>query len=151
VVVTMIIHQKRSPGYSLLEVVLASTLCASALVPALAILRDGMALSRKIDTRNLLHLYGTSKLEEHLVLVAASWATGTLIGDFATEGHPSLRYTVTRSDATADGGLVNRLMNVTVTTYNDTDNDDSLSADEPQMVLTTKISKLISYETLAGS
>ena len=37
----------RPRGYSLLEVMLASTICATALVPALAILRDGMLTTER--------------------------------------------------------------------------------------------------------
>ncbi len=37
--------RRTSNAYSLLEVVLASAICATALVPALAFLRDGMTLA----------------------------------------------------------------------------------------------------------
>jgi hypothetical protein len=144
--------RRRAPkAYSLLEVVLAGAICASALVPALALMRDSMTVAEDIDTRLLLLLYGVSKMEEELAVVAASWATGTASGDFAADGFANLRYTVLRSDDPSDGGITGRLMSVTVTTYSDDDGDNNLDADEMRTTLTTKIGKFASYENMASS
>lgn len=134
-----------------MEVVAASALMALALVPALEILRDGMKWSRDVDTREKLLLYGVSKLEQHTALVAASWTPSTASGDFAGDGHGDVRYDVVRSDDPSDGGLTNQLMNITVTTYLDQDGDDTFDAGEPNVVVTTKIGKFVSYELEAGS
>jgi hypothetical protein len=139
------------PAYSLLEVVLASAICATALVPALLILRDGILAAEKIDARHMVLIYGVEKMEEQLAVVAGTWAQGSLAGDFAADGHPGIRYTVSRSDSAGSGGITDRLMSITVTAYSDDDGDDALDANEPQTTLTTKISKLATYETLAGS
>jgi hypothetical protein len=142
----------RAPrAYSLLEVVMASTICATALVPALALMRDGMTLADSIDKRHMLLAYSVSKMEEQLAVVAASWMEGTASGDFAADGHASIRYTVSRSDAPASGGIDDRLMNISVTTYSDDDGDDAMDAAEARITVTTKIGKLVSYETMAGS
>jgi hypothetical protein len=138
-------------GYSLLEVVLAASLCATALVPALALIRDSMTLAETIDKRHLLTLYGVAKMEEQLSVVAATWGQGTTSGDFAAEGHPNLRFIVNSSDDAADGGIADRLMNVSVTIYCDDNGNDSLDSSELQTVLTTKIAKLMSYELKANS
>jgi hypothetical protein len=138
-------------AYSLLEVVMASSICAAALVPALALLRDGMTLADIIDTRHLLLSYGVSKMEEQLAIVAAGWATGSLTGDFAADGHANIRFTVSRSDDPANGGLTNRLMSVTVTTYSDDDGDDVMDAGEMRTTLTTKIAKTVNYANKASS
>jgi hypothetical protein len=130
---------------------MASAICATALVPALALLRDGMTLADRIDTRHLLLMYGVSKMEEVLAVAGATWTNGTNSGDFAADGHASIRYTVTKSDAPASGGIVNRLMNISVTTYSDDDGDDSMDAAEARSTLTTKIGKLVSYENKAAS
>jgi hypothetical protein len=141
----------RAPkAYSLLEVVLASGICASALVPALALVRDGVTLADRIDARHLLLLYGVSKMEQQLAVVAASWTEGTFTGNFAAEGHANVRYIVTQSDDAASGGINGRLMSVSVTTYRDDDSDGSLDATEMRNVLTTKIGKLTSYENKAS-
>jgi hypothetical protein len=138
-------------AYSLLEVVMASTICATALVPALALLRDGMALADIIDTRHLLLSYGVSKMEEQLAIVAAGWTTGNLTGDFAVDAHPNIRFTVSRSDDPGSGGLTNRLMSVTVTTYSDDNGDDVMDASEMRTILTTKIAKTVNYANKASS
>jgi hypothetical protein len=137
-------------AYSLLEVVMASAICTTALVPALALVRDGMTLGDAIDTRHMLLTFGVSKMEERLPIVGATWFEGTANGDFAAEGHANIRFTVTTSDAPASGGIDNRLMNVTVIAYSDDDADDSMDATEMRITLTTKIGKLLSYETEAS-
>ncbi len=140
----------RRRGYSLLEVMLASSICAVALVPALAILRDGISATEAIDKRHMVLLYAVEKMEEQLAVVAANWTTAAASGDFASEGHPDIRYSVTRSDSAANGGIPNQLMNISVTAYDDVDGDDALDSGEPRTVLTTKVSKLATYESKAG-
>jgi hypothetical protein len=148
--VNVMLRHRAPKAYSLLEVVLAAGICSSALVPALALLRDSMTVANNIDTRHLLLLYGVSKMEEQLAVVAASWTTGTASGDFAADGHANIRFTVTRTDNPASGGITNRLMAVTVTVYSDDDGDDAMDAAEMRTTLTTKIGKSISYESEAS-
>jgi hypothetical protein len=143
-------HRAKS-AYSLLEVMMASTICATALVPALAFMRDGMTLATTIDTRHMLLTYGVSKMEEQLAVVAASWTEGNLTGDYAVDGHANIRFTVIRSDAAASGGIDQRLMVVSVTTYSDDDGDDAMDAAEARITVSTKISKLVNYENRASS
>jgi hypothetical protein len=142
---------RASQGYSLLEVVMASAICATALVPALAFMRDGVTLATTIDTKHMLLTYAVSKMEEQLAVVGATWTEGTENGDFVADTHPEIRYTVTRSDAPASGGIDQRLMSITVTTYSDDDNDDTMDTGEARITVTTKVSKLISYENRASS
>jgi hypothetical protein len=138
-------------AYSLLEVVMASAICATALVPALALMRDGMTLANSIDTKHMLLTYAVSKLEQQLAVIGATWTEGTSTGDFAADGHVNIRFSVTTSDAPANGGIDNRLMNVSVTTYSDDDNDDTMDAAEARITVTTKLGKLLSYESKAAS
>jgi hypothetical protein len=145
-------HARRKRiAYSLLEVVLAASICASALVPALAFLRDSVTLADIIDKRHLMTIYGVSKMEEQMSVVAATWTTGTVSGDFAADGHANIRYNITRSDNPASGGITNRLMTVSVTTYSDDDADDVLDANEMRTILTTKIARLVTYENKSNS
>jgi hypothetical protein len=137
-------------GYSMLEVVLASSICLTALVPALAMLRDGIALGDIIDTRHLLLTYSVSKMEEQLAVVGATWPTGTVTGNFASDGQTSIRYTVSRSDAVIDGGIVGKLMVVTVTTYSDDNGNSTMDLSEARTTMTTKVAKLGSYVTKAS-
>ena len=132
-------------AYSLLEVVMASAICATALVPALAFMRDGMSLATTIDTKHMLLTYAVSKMEEQLAVAGATWTEGTSGGDFVADGHANIRFTVTQSDAPASGGIDDRLMNVSVTTFSDDDSDDTMDAAEARITVTTKISKLATY------
>src|SRR3954469_17769638 len=91
-------------GYSMLEVLLAASICLTAIVPALAMLRDGIALGDIVDTRHLLLTYSVSKMEEQLAIIGANWPTGTVTGNFASDGQSNIRFSVTRSDAVVDGG-----------------------------------------------
>lgn len=145
------LRRRARKAYSLLEVVLAGGICASALVPALAFMRDGLTLADAIDARHLMLMYGVSKMEEQLAIVSASWTEGTENGDFAADGHANIRYSLSRSDAPASGGISNRLMNVSVTTYCDDDGDDAMDPSEMRTILTTKIGKSASYENKAAS
>lgn len=138
-------------AYSLLEVVMASAICASALVPALAVMRDGIALGDIVDTKHLLLAYGVSKMEEQLAIVGASWSTGTITGNFASDGQSTIRYSATRTDAPASGGITNQLMVVTVTTYSDDNGNSLMDSSEARLTFTTKVAKLVSYATKAGS
>ena len=135
----------------MLEVVLASSICLTALVPALAMLRDGIALGDIIDTRHLLLTYSVSKMEEQLAVIGATWPTGAITGNFASDGQSTIRYSVTRSDAAVDGGIVGKLMVVTVTTYSDDNGNSAMDASEARTTMTTKVAKLVSYVTKASS
>jgi hypothetical protein len=138
-------------AYSLLEVVMASAICATALVPALALLRDGMTLAGTIDTNHMLLTYAVSKMEQQLAVIGTTWFEGTTTGDFASDGHANVRFSITTTDAPASGGIDNRLMNISVTTYSDDDGDDTMDAAEARITVTTKIGKLMSYESKANS
>lgn len=143
-------HTSRK-AYSLLEVMLASAICATALVPALALLRDGLAIADTIDTRHQILLCGVSKMEEQLAVVAATWSTGNIAGDFSTDGYAGIRFSATRSDSAGNGGITGRLMNVSVTAYSDENGNSVMDSSEMRTTLTTKVSKLASYEEKAGT
>lgn len=138
-------------GYSLLEVVLAASICASALVPALAVMRDGMTLGDIVDTKQLLLICGVSKMEEQQAIVGAAWTTGTATGNFASEGQASIRYSVTRSDSAGSGGISNQLMVITLTTFSDDNANSTMDSSEARLTFTTKVAKSVSYVTRAGS
>jgi hypothetical protein len=135
-------------AYSLLEVALASSICATAIVPALALMRDGMTNLAKIDTDHMLLLYGVQKMEEQQAVCARSWTTGSTSGSFSADGHANIRYSVTRSDSAASGGITNRLMYISVTTYSDDNGNSAMDAGESRLTFTTKVSKLATYQAL---
>jgi len=135
-------------AYSLLEVALASSICATAIVPALALMRDGMTNLTKVDIDHQLLLYGVQKMEEQQAICARSWTTGTATGNFSADGNASVRYSVTRSDSAASGGITNRLMNISVTTYYDANGNSAMDTGESRLTFTTKVAKLATYQAL---
>lgn len=139
-----------SAGYSLIELMFAVALVAGTLVPALALIRDGMEASDNTDKHRLLANYAVSKLEEHLAITAAAWTLGTDSGDFSADGFADIRYGVTTSDLPANGGIEDALMHVQVTTYFDSNGDDAYTAGELRCDYRTKIGKFASYEAHAS-
>lgn len=133
-------------GFSLLEVALAAVLIAGTLVPAAAVLREAMQLSREASRRELLAILAVRATEEQQARTMRSWSSATETGNFSADGYPAIRYIVERSDNPADNGIVNRLMQIKTTVYDDENGDLALTAGEVQVVVRTKVAKLISYE-----
>lgn len=130
---------------------MAVALVGATLVPALAVMRDAMQMADTVDQQQMLLNYGVSMMEWHQATTAANWSTAASSGSMTGDGLPLLRYTATRSDAPANGGLTNRLMHITVTTYWDSDGDGALDANEKRCVLRTKLGKFATYEAAAGA
>ncbi len=129
---------------------LATALVAGTLAPALAVMRNAMTASREANCRNLLANYAVATLENLQVATMQSWTTGTTTGNFATDGNASVRYSATRSDAPASGGLTNRLMHIQVTVYDDANGNLALDANEIAVRFRTKVSKLATYQNVAN-
>jgi hypothetical protein len=136
-------------GQSLLEVIVAVGMMVIALAPALVLMRDGVETSRDLETRQLLTTLGVGRLDRELAVASADWQTATVNGDYSSQGYPDLKYSVTHSDSPADGGIVDRLMSVRVTIWEDVDNNGSPSGGELQAVFRSKIARLASYEAQA--
>lgn len=124
----------------------AAALLAGTVVPALAVIRNSMVQSRELHQRNLMANYAVQMMEDQAAYVARNWTSTTLAGDFSTDGHGGIRYTLTRSDAVSDGGIVGSLMNISITIYEDADGDDTLDATEIRESYRTKVAKLNTYE-----
>ena len=148
---TMRTRTKKRPatGYTLLELVMATFIMAAVLVPALALMRESMQLSGKVETRGMLNTLCVSKLEEHLALAAVSFSDATVTGNFNGIGQSGLRFRVVRSTNPADGGIADRLMAITVTIWQDDDADTVLDAGEANVSLSTKLAKMVVYQNEA--
>lgn len=139
-------HNKPNRAFSLLEMAMAATLVAGTLVPTMSVMRDAMAKSRDLSRRNLMSNYAVSVLESQAATTMLNWTTATSSGNFSSDGHTTLRYAATRSDAPADGGLTGQLMHIQVRVYDDTDGDSSFDANELSVLYRTKLARLQSYE-----
>ncbi len=134
----------------MLELIAATILMGTAMVPALRMVRDGMTVSRDNETRSLIVTFCASKMDEHLTLAAASWTTGTFTGNFSTEGYSTIKFKVVRDDAVSAGGVVGKLMSITTTVWYDTNGDGAVNTGEMSLVLATKVAKMALYQTEAG-
>lgn len=137
-------------GQTLLELIAATTIIAITLVPALRMMRDSLRVSRDTERANLLATLAASKLEEHLLSVAGSWAPSTVSGNFAADGYPTVRFRVVRSDNPTDGGLTNSLMSITSTVWDDTDSDGSHDTNELRAVFASKMARIAAYQNEAA-
>jgi hypothetical protein len=135
---------------SLLELVAALAILALTLVPALRLMRDGLTWSRDNETRSVLTTFCVSKMEEYLNLSAATWTTTTATGNFSAEGYPLVKFQVTRSDSGGAGGISGQLMAITVTTWNDANNDGAVTSGEASVELATKVARMALYESAAS-
>ncbi|MFT7639323.1 MAG: hypothetical protein ACI9G1_001059 [Pirellulaceae bacterium] len=131
-------------GNSLLELVAASTILATTMVPALRMMSDSLKVSRQIETANLMSTFCVSKLEERMAQTARVWATSAVSGNFNAAGYANIRFQVTRSDATSDGGIPGRLMTLTSTVWEDENGNGSWSTGEPRVIFATKLSRTAS-------
>jgi prepilin-type N-terminal cleavage/methylation domain-containing protein len=132
-------------GFSLLEMLAATAIVAGTLAPALAVMRDAMAISREAVQRNLISNYAVQVLEGQAALAMQNWSNGTVSGNFASDGYTTIKYTAVRSDAVASGGLVNRLMHIQVTAYEDKDADSVADSNELKVSVRTKVAKMTNY------
>lgn len=132
-------------GNSMLELVAASTLIATTLVPALRIMAGGLRATRALTTSEALATLGASTLERALAQTSGDWSTDDATGSFASEGYAAIGFSVARSDNNSDGGIPGRLMAVQVTTWDDRNNNGRLDADEPSVVFASKVARLTTY------
>jgi hypothetical protein len=123
----------------------ATALVAGTLAPALSVLRDAMAVSREGVRRTLVANYAVYALENQAALAMQNWSNGTVTGNFSADGYASIKYSAIKSDAVVSGGLVNRLMSIQVTAYDDADGDSVADSNEVKVLVRTKVAKLASY------
>lgn len=105
-----------------------------------------MSKSRDLSRRNLLANYAVRTLEKQMSLTATNWSSASAGGDFSADGHASIKFKYTKSDAPSNGGITGQLMHIQITCYDDDDGDNIPDADELQVNFRTKLAKLQSYE-----
>ncbi|RIK87732.1 MAG: hypothetical protein DCC67_01430 [Planctomycetota bacterium] len=132
-------------GFSLVETLAATALTAGTLAPALAVMRDAMAVSRETARRHLLANYAVSLLESTSALTMQDWTSDVTTGNLASEGYPTIRYEVSRSDSPAGGGSTGRLMHIQVSLYDDANGNATRDASEKITRFRTKVAKLTTY------
>ena len=135
-------------AYSLLDTLAAGAVLAIVLVPAYSAMRQGLEWSRDVDAQKTTTTLCVAKMEEHLAVVASSFTSATDTGNFSTDGFANLKYSVVCSDSLASGGIPDQLMSISVTVFQDDDNDNSLDSGEISTTLTTNVAKMTTYTEL---
>src|SRR3954465_5400660 len=106
-------------GNTLIELVAATTVLGIALVPALRIMRDALAVEEDIEYATAMSTLCASQLEQSLAKTAGAWNTTAESGSYSSIGYSRLRYSVTKSDAPPSGGLTDQLVAITATVWDD--------------------------------
>ena len=145
----MIYRRRKTRAYTLLELVAATAIAGMLLVGTMALMRDSMALSRKVEVQNDVSTLCVSKLEEHLAEAAAKFTSTTSNGSFASDGRPEICFSVVCSDSPLNGGISGRLMSVISTVWEDVDNNKTLGPDEVSVTLASKVAKMALYQNEA--
>jgi hypothetical protein len=134
-------------GTTLLELVAASTVIATALVPALRIMRDSLRISRQLEVREAMATIAMSVLEQESARVSGKWTmqTATHRQPGIDSGYPSVIAVSAVSDSLARGGVPDSLAVVSVTAFEDANGTGRLDDNEPSITFATKIAGLTSY------
>ncbi len=137
----------RRRGFSLLELLAASTLLTVALVPALRLMRDSMRISRHLEVRECLVTVAMGQLELEAQQMARSWHSHTsiLTAPGIESGHPNVLVEVESSDSPSAGGIAGSLASVRVSAFEDRNGNGQLDSGESTVTFATKIANLTSY------
>lgn len=138
---------KLRKGNTLIELVAATTVLAIALVPALRLMRDALAVEEDIEYAAAMSTLCVNQLEQSLSKTAAAWNTTAESGNYSTLGYSRLKYSVSKSDAPANGGLTNQLIAITATVWDDADSDNVLDTGEKRVQFSSKLAKMAVYGT----
>ena len=134
-------------GNTLIELVAASSIIAIALVPALRIMRDALAVEEDGEYATAMSTLCAGQLEQTLAKTAAAWNTNPESGNYSSLGYSRLKYSVTKSDAPASGGLTGTLIAVTVIVWDDADSNGVLNVGEKSVQFSSKLAKLAAYNS----
>lgn len=139
-------RRKDREAYSLLEVVAATFLLGLAIIPAMNFMTASIHAGYELERWNQMNLLAVGKLEQQIALSAALFQGGSQSGTFADTGLEGLRFVASRTDASAEGGIEDRLMVVTVTVWDDENANAARENQESQVTYATKVAKMAVYQ-----
>ncbi|MCA9136316.1 MAG: hypothetical protein KDB00_06150 [Planctomycetales bacterium] len=135
----------------MLELVAASTIIGIGMIPALKLTTKGVTHANDLELSETLLSLCASKMEEEMARTMAGWDLNDHQGQFSIAAHPELRFQVSKSDSSVDGGLPGKLAAIQVVVWQDTDADAIVDSSEHNVWLATKLAKLTSYEEKSKS
>ncbi|MCA9161816.1 MAG: prepilin-type N-terminal cleavage/methylation domain-containing protein [Planctomycetales bacterium] len=140
-------------GQTLLELLVATSIIAITLVPALRMMRDSVRVGRRVEAGTAMSTICVDRLEQYLALSCGSWQNVNVTGDCAAQGYPQLKWQVFANDGAVFGGTPNRLMVIYSSVWEDRNNNNLWeSSSEPRVQFATKLAHVVAYEhEAAGS
>lgn len=140
----------RNCGQTLLELVAATIIISTAMVPTLRLTRNSLQTLDRVEQAERCHFFCVSTIEESMMLTSANWQMQPRMGDFSSMGWPNYRFQVTISDSPTEGGMPDALAVINTLVWFDENGSGSAEADEVHCRLQTKLAKLQSYENEAN-
>lgn len=137
----------RRAGVNLLELIAASTILATTLVPSLRLMRDSLKVSRQLEVRECLATTAMGALESRAQQVAAGWQmeSGTDRSYGRLAGYPQVVVDFSASDNPSVGGIRDSLAVVSVTAFEDQNSNSRRDNTESAVTFSTKVAHLQSY------
>lgn len=131
-------QQPRQRGSSLVDVIAATVLTASVLVPTTRVLRDSISTGRRLQMQQQLLISCQDVLEAEMQAVSQGGRLRNSGGRLNTD--PGLlQYEVTSTDQTAAGGLPGQLIAVSAVVWEDVNRNQRQDSGEPHVSLFSKV------------
>ncbi len=141
-------------GLTLLEVIAASGVIATALAPALRITRTALLTADRLDRQERCLTVANDHIESLMARTVADWDTvvspTATTASAAVSGYPGMRARDLSTDAAAAGGVAGRLASVSTLIWYDDDGDAVHDSGEPSVTLATAVARLTAYEQHAN-
>lgn len=128
-------------GFSLLEVISGLVVVGLILIPTTALMKDVLSGEATQRQRSALVHLANSKQAEYGHLLRVSFQDQVQQGDFASAGHPAVRFQVTCDQSTAAGGIPGRLMSIRTFAWYDANNNQIWESPEPSTTLWTSVAR----------
>lgn len=133
------IPNARRRAFTFVELVAAIFILGICIVPATQYLTASLTLRRGFERDRILTTLAIQTIETEMARVYGAFEIGTETGTFAASGFPDFAYQITRTDASAQGGIPGLLATISVQVWSDDDNDSVLDASEADVAFYTKV------------
>jgi hypothetical protein len=128
-------------GTSLLEVMAATVLGSMLLIPMVTILVDCSKWSNRMEYQSELLSLAESCSDETKFKLATNFAAGRMVGNFASQGFPQVRYNV-RNTVPLESALRGKYLDIQLTVWADLNSNGTHDSGlEPKQDLSTGLSK----------
>ncbi len=135
--------QRNRRSFTFVELIAAIAILAITIVPATQYLAGSMTLRRRLERNSVMVVLAIQTIEQQMAVINGGFTTAQETGTFAAQGHTEIAYERIRTDATAQGGIPDLLMVITVRVWSDDNSNVLLDAGESLVELHTKMARSI--------